>query len=313
MNGTVESYSRVNQVTTVLVVVAAVLIIGILLLPRLGDNRGSGGLLPPLPTPTPVPENIGNEPIPLTLSALNEDPFAYINKVIRVSGAFTPLTPPTCERYSGPFFGWALVDENLQLDVVGFERIVGLVPPGTTMTVQGVWQRYEGPLGCGKGPARGNAWYLAATRILEPNPLVGVPGAGVDVESGAPDLPALLPTQIPTATPIGAVTPSPSATPAAAVTVGPVISPTPGSPTPTALATSTGATATATLTGPGAPSPTAAATGVGTPTPTRPGTGGTAAPTSTPESPLPVTNTPVPTGGYPGPPSATPTASGGYP
>lgn len=311
MNGTAEPYRHVNQVTIVLVVIAAGLIIGILLLPRLGDNSGSSGLLPPLPTPTPVPGDISNEPVPLTLSALNQDPFAYVNKVIRVSGAFTPLTAPTCERYNGPVINWALVDENLQLDVVGFEQIVGLVPPGTTMTVEGVWQRYEGPLGCGKGAARGSAWYLAATRILEPNPLVGAPGAGVGVESGAPDLPALLPTRVPTETPTAFVTPTPTATTAALVTVGPVISPTAGSATATPAGTQ--ATATATLTTPGAPQPTLPGTAVGTPSPTSPAGSGTTAPTSTPEAPLPVTNTPVPTGGYPGPPTATPTASGGYP
>ncbi|MCZ7669586.1 MAG: hypothetical protein M5U34_21625 [Chloroflexi bacterium] len=54
---------------------------------------------------------------------------------------------------------------------MGHEELVKRLPDGLTLTVEGVWRQYDGPLGCGKGPAAGVTWYLQVERIVSPNPL----------------------------------------------------------------------------------------------------------------------------------------------
>lgn len=265
---------------------------------------GGRGLMPELPTPTPGTAEVSNEAAIVTFTELNSDPYAYVNRPIQVTGAMQRVAPPNCTRYTGPRFRWGLVSEGLRLNAVGYERIVPLLEEETTLTVQGIWRRYQGPLGCGKGPARGTEWYLDTRRILQPNPLVTAGGSVIplNVLTGDQPLPTLMPTT--------AVTPT---TPVATTAVTATATLPPAGTVP---ATSTGAPITPTL---GAvtrtPSPTPAP-GTGTPsgpvpnlTPT-PGGNATASPqpSSTPELPDIPTATPG-GGGYPGQPTATPTTS----
>jgi hypothetical protein len=273
-----------------------------------GDERG---LKPFRPSPTPGALIINGQPLLPTFPELNEEPLSFRNKRIRVMGAYKPLPLPECSFYSGPNSRWALVAEELQLNAIGFEPVLRLVPPGVSLTVEGIWRLYEGPLGCGKEPPPDQAWYLEVERIVQPNPL--------PVFSGTPDIDGAT-----IATPTDQFTPTPGATG----------SPTPDTSTPTATGAGTATatptrpltiTPTATFAGtttatPGGPTVTATPTGItttptitatpqqGTPTATS-----TSTTTSTPGATQPPLATATPGGGYPGPvPTNTPTP-GSYP
>jgi hypothetical protein len=263
-------------------------------------------LLPLFPSPTAVETVIEGGAVEVTFQELNEDPTAFRNRRILVSGSMTPIEPVECPQhnghYTGPPIRWALVSDNLQMDARGFEPAIALVRPGTTMTVEGIWRLYRGPLGCGKEPERGTSWYLETLRIVEPLALFIPAGPGVPV-AGTPVEPATIIEVSPT--PGGPTSPSPETTPDAAVTTTATIgTPLPGTATPTGTALAT-PTLPATGEGTAAPSPTAQGTIPNTPGGTRTGTPGTPTPTYTAEPPGGATGTPD---DYPGP-GQTPTAT----
>lgn len=134
-------------------------------------GRGQGQFRPQV---SPLPSNglVNSEPIALTFSDLDANPLAYRNKLVRVAGNYTRLSPVVCTPFKGPRPRWGLVAEGFQMDMVGLNEIIDLAPEGATLTVDGVWRLYEGPLGCGKEPSSGSAWYLEARRIVQPNPLI---------------------------------------------------------------------------------------------------------------------------------------------
>lgn len=305
-----------------LVIVGAVLLV-LLAIPVLWLTlrpSGQSELMPNLPTPTSPTQAAEQKPENVTFSELNEDPLAYLNQTVLVSGDFLLVDQSDCSRVSGPDIRWSLTSNNLQLDALGLERIVGLVPQGMPLTVQGIWRLYQGPLGCGKGPPRGTRWYLDARRILQPNPLVGEGGQpiAVDIRSGESALPALIETG-PTLESGAAITPTvvttgAAQTPVPTPTLGDQIVPTQtplpsGAITPSATApqSSTPVTSTATP----APSATIQPTGDIANPPTVEAGAGT--PTITAEAPpIGATATETSGGGYPGPEvtaSATPTAT----
>ncbi len=284
-----------------LLVVLALIVLGI-------TRRGTSAsqLLPLLPTAT-VRSAGGDTVLTVSFEGLNGDPVSFLGQTIQVSGTFLPLPPDACERRSGPDFRWALVAENLQLDVLGFERIRALVSSGTEMTVQGIWRVYQGPMGCGKGPASGNAWYLQVQKIVHPNPLVSASGGGgVNVQDASVGLPELLPTLLPTATT------TPTETPVPTVETTPTGLPNVGgeSVTVTATLVGSGTVVPAVTVTPATASPTfdpSVTPGLGTPTATATliGSGPGASATGTPATPLPPTATLNSGGGYPGAPTAT--------
>jgi len=288
-------------------------IAGIVLLFALyNPTSGSSGLLPILATPT-IPQSDEEivAPIPVTFTELNSDPLAYLNLPIQVSGTYLRRDPQTCQRYSGPDLQWAIVSEDLQLDVKGFERVVRILSPGTEMALQGIWRLYQGPLGCGKGPESGSVWYLQVLRIVQPNPLVSDgSGSMIDITSGGEGLPDLLPTAIPTATlPATAtmeiITPSatvPQSDFAPTITVEAPEALTPEATTQLPTPTPVTFTPTSSAVTPG-PSPTLSAS------PTLSSGGDNPNVTSTPMTPLPPTSTQTSGGGYDGPATITPTAS----
>jgi hypothetical protein len=256
-------------------------------------------LYPALPTRTRLPATVEATLSEVSFPDLAEDPIAYRDQRIQVTGNFTPVTPPDCRPYSGPPIAWSLVSDELQLNAVGFEDVLRLVAPGTTMTVTGTWRAYQGPLGCGKEPKDGTVWYLQVDRILEPNPLVGTASPALTFEAGEiqvapPDafatqtLPPTLPVEATPALPPSptedfGVTPEPTiefieptpTLPTTPLVTTPLFTPTPDSgSTPDLTLTpesgtpgSTPGTATPTV---GAPTATLQGTGYpgGTPTPT---------------------------------------------
>ena len=228
-------------------------------------------------TSTPGSVVVLDRPVEVSFAELNEDPFAYLGRAIRVSGRFEDRPAPDCDGFNGPSPGWALVAEQLRLDAAGFEPLAGFIPEGTLLTVDGFWQLYRGPLGCGKAPPDGAVWYLSALAIVEPNPLPLLAEAEDGIEISRPlATPVVMPTAFIVGTP-----------------VGPPLFPTPGetpSPTPTETRPPT---RTPLPSGSGTPTPDPDASPTATPAG---GDGATATPGAT--QPPFVTSTP---GGYPGP------------
>ena len=278
--------------------------------------RNEGRPLKPIrPTIIPGQIDLVGQPVIVTFEQLNADPHAFHGQRIRVTGGYSPQPEPDCHDYSGPAIHWALISGGLQLNALGFKRVLQLIPAGALLTVDGVWTLYDGPLGCGKGPAPGQVWYLQVERIVQPNPLPGLearpPGMGDAPELGATpsgtDAPSITPTgegetAVPTPTdqpsptpglgPTGSPSPSPTATLAAGAT--PTPSPT-GSPDGRPTLTPTGSSS-------------STATNTAVPTPTN---NATTIPSPTPPVETTATRGPSPTpGGYPGPSTpGTPTAT----
>ena len=245
---------------------------------------------------------MARQPAALSFVELDANPALYRNHLVRVTGDFTPVDDPPCDPYKGPVVDWALIDQELRLDVQGFGRVVQLVPEGEQVTVDGFWQYYEGPVGCGKEPPRQRLWYLQAVQIVQPNPLTQL--------AALPDQPGIqedepLPTPTTDETPTATPTEDASASPTPTALFTPTSTPT--SVGDATLTASPDATASAMPTAEQTPTPDPA----GTPTPDPAGTP-TLEPTATPDGED--GDTPVPTdtpSGYPGPgPTAT---SNGYP
>ncbi|MEZ4642851.1 MAG: hypothetical protein R3E31_08975 [Chloroflexota bacterium] len=250
-------------------------------------------LKPFRPTATAGSLLIDSQPILVTFDQLNEDPYNFLDKRIRVTGDFQLLTPPSCRLYNGPALRWSLVASDLQLDVKGYEPIARLIPTGVSLTIEGTWRLYQGPLGCGKEPLANNAWYLEISQIVQPNPLPLTDGTLVNSTIATPlATTAIMPgqtitggdetavsTATPTATATATATPTmtPTGLVTASATPSPTITPTPGAGTtfPTSTITPTPTrTPTATPTGTAGPSPTPEPTEPVQPTATIPSGGG---------------------------------------
>lgn len=269
-----------------------------------------GAFKPLIASATPI-GLVNDAPIGITFADLDANPLAYRNKLVRVSGNYTRLSPIVCAPHKGPRPQWGLIAEGFQMEIIGIEEIIPLAPEGAPLVVDGVWRLYEGPLGCGKEPSYGTLWYLEARRIVEPNPLLfsTVPGTNannipitntIDI-SPTPTLSDTVPTEemLPspefrseTPTVTGDIT---TTLPVTTITLTPSI-------TPTGLRVTVAATPTLDLQG-GNGTPTA---GTVTLTPTPTGTLGTGTPDPTNEAlPTSPSGTVIPAtlapGAYPSP------------
>lgn len=221
----------------------------------------------------------------ISVEDLLEAPAANEGTLLRVTGQYRRAPLIVCDGYArhSPAT-WLLADESQVIGVRGFETLVHpLLPRGLTMTVEGVWHHWRGPVGCGKDAALEDIWYLHVVNIVSPSPV-----ARVTLTPTADGL-----AQAPTATaqatdegepePVGTPVPQPSATPPPTATPR---TPTPGAPTrtpttepeeePEATPTATSETEeTATAEGTEAP------TGTASPTATSAAGGATASPTAT--------------------------------
>lgn len=281
------------------IILITLLAFTILLLVQLSRTPVSQ-LKPFRPTTTPNSLIIESQPVLVTFTQLNEDPFSFLNKRIRVTGDFQLVSPPKCRLYNGPAIRWSLIASNLQLDAQGFEPIARLIPANITITAEGTWRLYQGPLGCGKEPETGNAWYLEVTQIIQPNPLPLTDGTLVNSTISTPQVTRTQSTEqqpsdeIPTDTPTFAATPTFTATATATstpmLTATPTNTPTIG-PSPTVTPTP----------GAGTVRPTATRTPTPTSTPTATATS-TLGPTTTAQPTVPIVPSPTINtgGGYPG-------------
>lgn len=190
----------------------------------------------------------GGVPLAVGISQLQQAPEAYEDVLVRVTGQYRRAPVIICDgivRRSPA--SWRLGSDEELIAASGFEDLVPvLLPPGMTVTVDGVWRTWRGPVGCGKAAPRQTVWYLAVTEIVSPNPIArvtltppgGVPEATLDEvvevpqETETPSAPSPVgtPATAPTTTRASA-TASPTTRPPATATGG-ATSPAPSSPTP---------------------------------------------------------------------------------
>lgn len=258
------------------------------------------------------PEEIGSgggtfapilsQPQPVTLEQLADAPQAYLDQYVQLTGRYEPVRVLVCinETARPNPATWSISDGTLVAQVGGFdEQVNELLPAGLEVTVNGIWRFWEGRVGCGKQAEMTQVWYLDATTMVSPSPLVRLtltPSGEVALEGSPP--PLVEPTQ-----------PAGSATPTATVPNGTTVPETPPGPigppdTPPPSQTPTSSTVTPTPTA--SPALTATAPISLTSTPALTGTlvggtpteipGGTATLTVTPGGPTP-TNTPTVTPG----------------
>lgn len=262
------------------------------------------------PTPTPfaeedVTEEALNpvEPLALSITDLAADPEAYASSIVKITGQYRRLPLLVCDSDPHPAPAtWQLAAEDGSVVAIGgFDsQVRALLPNNLTMTVVGVWQLFDGPVGCGKNATSSQIWYLNARDIVSPSPIARVTltptGSGTQIAEadGATAVPSPEDSNFTTTPTRSEDDPQPVGTPTLASTTIPAP---PGStptttnatptndregddvtPTPSATSGEPVGTATATPLTNGTASPTPNG-GSGTPTPTSSGGGGTPSPT----------------------------------
>ncbi|HFC13035.1 MAG TPA: hypothetical protein ENJ56_09355 [Anaerolineae bacterium] len=131
--------------------------------------------------PQPATGVVLNEVTETTFAQLASTPDAFVDRLIRVTGAYLPFSAPiSCPNNQLPkgiVPQWGMIADELQMNAIGFERIVPLLAEGETLVVDGVWHKYVGPVGCGKEPQEKQVvYYLEVVQILQPNPIVAFSG-----------------------------------------------------------------------------------------------------------------------------------------
>lgn len=135
-------------------------------------------------TPTPFPEGgtetavspSANNPLPVSLSDLAANPTQYEGQYLQVTGRYqrAPLLICSSEPYLSPAT-WKLAENSILISAGGFdEPMRSLLPDDLTITVKGQWQRWQGPVGCGKRAVPTEIWYLAVNQIISPSMLTQV-------------------------------------------------------------------------------------------------------------------------------------------
>lgn len=145
----------------------------------------------------------------VTVAELAADPAAYEGQLLAVSGQYgqVPLVVCGTAPQVSPA-SWLLADGPGAILADGFEnQLRPFLPIGLTVEVEGRWTRWQGMVGCGTESTLQEVWYLAAGRVISPNPISQVtltPGGELAAGLGSPP---------------DAATPGPTRTPAPAGTV----------------------------------------------------------------------------------------------
>lgn len=161
------------------------------------------------------------QPLSVELSQLQRAPEAYEGTLIRVSGEYRRAPVIVCDSIArvSPAT-WRLSQGDIVIGAGGVENLMRtLLPPGLTVTVNGVWRFWRGPVGCGKDAPLQSVWYLAVTNIVSPSPLARVtltPSGGAPAETpetdGLPAGTATLAATEPLETPVTGPSPTSGAT-----------------------------------------------------------------------------------------------------
>lgn len=112
-------------------------------------------------------------PIPITLEHLAANPDFYIGATLQLTGQFRRLPRLACEGESYPSPAtWGLEADGFLANGSGMdEQLRSLLNEGQTITVEGRWLKFEGPVGCQGNLSDQAIWYLSIDRVIDPNPL----------------------------------------------------------------------------------------------------------------------------------------------
>ncbi len=277
----------------------SLIFVGILLTTLLGSAILMVGCQGEIEGPTEAVPTIEEQPlvaVEVPLTTLLRNPYTFEDELIQISGQYKQLPLMVCrtDPHLSPAT-WALVDGPIEIAVAGFDTVLRqLGDDEGPLIVEGYWQFWDGPVGCGRRAPEKEIWHLQVSRIISPNPLsiasvvdqplveiqeeTPISGPMIEVTEVAVPRSSTPFAQIPTATPLSistaTVLPAPSNTQEATAT--PLSSPTSPTATPSDVRTNTPEptvegevtntpTATATQTEPG---PTSTATSTRTPSPT---------------------------------------------
>lgn len=243
-------------------------VLGVLLVIAIGGCQREAATSTP-----PAAADIERSNLPATVSLLTlaRNPVAFEGEDLILFGNYRPLPVPVCAdtAHQSPAT-WVLGEGDIEIPIAGFDGALrDLAPTGLPMQVEGRWQKWEGPVGCGRRAPSQTIWHLQLDSILSPNPLsaslrqTAIPaGAATPISTGAivadngtttSGLTATVPGTVPAATPaladsstaLASLTPGPSPTGSAVATVTPfptfTVAGTPLS-TPSGTATSSGGT-----------------------------------------------------------------------
>lgn len=141
------------------------------------------------------------QPLSVEIVQLQRAPEAYEDTLVRVRGRYRRSPIVVCDGVArvSPAT-WRLEQDDAEVGAGGFESLVqNLLPSGMTITVDGVWRSWRGPVGCGKDAPQQSIWYLQVTNIVSPSPVARVtltPPGGVPVET--PNQTDATPVDVPT-------------------------------------------------------------------------------------------------------------------
>ena len=110
------------------------------------------------------------------ISQLQQAPEAYEGTLVRVTSQYRRAPVIVCDGIARPSPAtWRLGEGEQLVGARGFEELVQiLLPPGITITVDGVWRFWRGPIGCGKDAPVQSVWYLSVMDIVSPSPVARV-------------------------------------------------------------------------------------------------------------------------------------------
>ena len=188
-------------------------------------------------TETPVVPTIANLPLQpdsIALVTLLRNPTFFDGNYLQLSGQYRPIPLVVCsdEGHFSPAT-WALVDGEIEIPAAGFDGVLRrLADPGLPLIVEGRWQQWEGPVGCGRRAPVTEIWYFEVDNIVSPNPLTaGQAGEGIaslpiePTPDTAVDQTIMTPVNVtptivvPTASPTGLATETPQPTSTATTSI----------------------------------------------------------------------------------------------
>ena len=128
---------------------------GALLLILIGFSAVLAGCREESINPTIIVPTIEEQPpvaIDVPITSLLRNPYAFEEETIRIAGQYRSLPLMACGN--DPHFSpatWTLSDGEYAVPASGFDKVLrGLGVPEIPLVVEGRWQYWEGPVGCGR-------------------------------------------------------------------------------------------------------------------------------------------------------------------
>lgn len=146
-------------------------------------------------TPTPFFQSgvetefiASNAPETAVISELLAEPETFANTYLQLNGRYQSQPKLICsgDAFRSPAT-WALTDEDGTAVLIGgFDALRDLFATGDDITINGFWQQWQGPVGCGKDAVPQEIWYLKATELVSPSQIAGSSNPPGDTESTSP-------------------------------------------------------------------------------------------------------------------------------